>query len=998
MGGLGIASSATVTVSTSKGAIEAGYGGLGTLTLKGLDFNSTAVGINVYNIGNYTTSPAINILGSNLFTTYKPSSINISVLGASPTTPGTETAHLLKYVGSISGDGTAAFTSTVPSSGRTHFSLIFSDPGYVDIQISTDYPVWTGSNGNTWVQAASIVPSGATNWLSASAGTATNFTSLDAPLFSDSASSSLVIVSSANVTPTLVTFNNSVLKYTLSGAYGITDPSSINKASLVKNGAASLTITNSNGYSGGTTLNAGLLAASGSDALGTGFVTENGGTLAISGPENYSSGTNLYAGLLNATASGALGTGLLSMSGGTAYIAALQNVGSVSLTAGLLSASGTGALGLGALSVGGGTANIAAPQSVSYVNMTGGLLYANAAQALGTGALSVSVGTLSVNAAQTISGGTLSSGLLNFGNAAALGTGKLTIAGGSFDNSSGSALTLANSGGQIWNGNFTFLGSKPLNTGSGNITLGTSPTVTVNASTLTIGGPISGTGYGLTSAGSGTLILTASNSYGGGTTVSSGTLQLGDGVASAGSVTGNISNNTSVVFAPPSRTDQVYTGIISGNGSVTKIGGGIENLTNSHTYAGSTVVSNGTLQLGAVGVTDTGFGGTGTGWTQNGSGSISGNVLTLITGAGQDGSTFFDSKVPTGAFTASFVYTAVGTNGAMADGTTFVLQNSSSGANALGSGGGSVGYQGIGSSVAVGFVLYDANGGAKGTSFSSGGSFTEPTGNDPNTGPINFGSISGDPIQVVLSYDGSSTLVESMTDENTLGTFSVSYTGENIASLTGGTSAYLGFTGASGAVGSTQTISNFTFTTGVTSSTGSNILPITTAVSISNTGTLDLNGGTQTLMSLSDIVPGQGGSIINSNALTPALLTLTPSGSTTYSGSIVDSGSANSITLVIDGTGTQTLSGTNSFSGGTYVLEGTLVLDGAASLLAGSSLTIGDGGNTPSVILSPAAQARPANLAPAPEPATIVLLLTGSILIALARCQKRNLRDFNNSV
>ena len=53
--------------------------------------------------------------------------------------------------------------------------------------------------------------------------------------------------------------------------------------------------------------------------------------------------------------------------------------------------------------------------------------------------------------------------------------------------------------------------------------------------------------------GLGTLTLAASNSYSGLTTVSGGTLQLGDGTANNGSVAGNIAlvGSTTLTFADP---------------------------------------------------------------------------------------------------------------------------------------------------------------------------------------------------------------------------------------------------------------------------------------------------------------------------------------------------------------------------------------------------------------------------------------------------------------
>ena len=81
-------------------------------------------------------------------------------------------------------------------------------------------------------------------------------------------------------------------------------------------------------------------------------------------------------------------------------------------------------------------------------------------------------------------------------------------------------------------------------------------------------------------------------------TITSGTLQLGNGTSGQdGSIyyTSRITNNGALVYdlAGP----QTYGGVISGGGSLTKLGGGTLILTNTDSAA-TTTISGGTLQLG----------------------------------------------------------------------------------------------------------------------------------------------------------------------------------------------------------------------------------------------------------------------------------------------------------------------------------------------------------------------------------------------------------------
>jgi fibronectin-binding autotransporter adhesin len=125
--------------------------------------------------------------------------------------------------------------------------------------------------------------------------------------------------------------------------------------------------------------------------------------------------------------------------------------------------------------------------------------------------------------------------------------------------------------------------------------------------TVAFGSVISGTGS-LVQLGSGTLVLTGNSTYTGGTTISAGTLQIGNG-GTTGNITGNVTDNGTLAF---NRSDAVtFAEAISGTGSLAQLGSGTVTLTGNNTYSGFTTISAGTLQIGNGGT----------------SGSITGNVI-----------------------------------------------------------------------------------------------------------------------------------------------------------------------------------------------------------------------------------------------------------------------------------------------------------------------------------------------------------------------------------
>ena len=107
----------------------------------------------------------------------------------------------------------------------------------------------------------------------------------------------------------------------------------------------------------------------------------------------------------------------------------------------------------------------------------------------------------------------------------------------------------------------------------------------------------------------------------------------------------------------------------------------------------------------------------------------------------------------------------------------------------------------------------------------------------------------------------------------------------------------------------------------------SNLLPVTTPVTIDAGATLDLNGASQQVASLSG-----SGLLTNTNASLPVTFTVAGSASTVFYGQITDSGAAGALSLNVAGPGMLTLAGDNTFYGATTISGGTLQLGTGAGL------------------------------------------------------------------
>lgn len=368
-----------------------------------------------------------------------------------------------------------------------------------------------------------------------------------------------------------------------------------------------LTLTGANSYTGGTTITSGALQLGDGTNAGTvsGNIADNSalvfdepsnttysgiisgtGTVEVSGTNTLTlSGNNTYSGQTTIDSGATLQVGVGSASGSISDSSAIVNNGTL-----VIDTTGTTVL-TGGIS---GNGNISLLGS-GTTEFTG--------NSTGNGTITVSAGTLQIGSAGT--SGAVSQNIVD--NAAVVfnRTDTSTYAGAITGTGS---VTQAGTGTTILTGNNTYSGATTISAGTlqignggtsgslaGNIA-NNSALVFNRSDTSTYAGAISGTGT-VTQAGAGTTVLTGSNSYSGTTTISSGTLQIGNGGTSGSLGSGAVTDNASLVF---DRSDSVtYNGAITGTGSLTQAGAGTTILTGSgNNYSGGTTIAAGTLQLG----------------------------------------------------------------------------------------------------------------------------------------------------------------------------------------------------------------------------------------------------------------------------------------------------------------------------------------------------------------------------------------------------------------
>ena len=934
LGGTGtVGGTVTVGLGTAispSGAIRLTDGVIGDLTLgSSLTFSgTTAIPNNLsFDLGaGVATTDRITTVGAHNAATAGSVIVSLNQLAGGSVTPG---------IGKILIQGGAASTfagytlATTRSGGNIYSNLTGSGNNLV-VDIAT---AAAGSAGAFWAGSSNLW-SAAANWntdatsnttLGSIPGVGTNVTFATTTPVAGNLTTNTV---DADFEINSLSFNSATGGVTVGGTKTLTIDATNANGNTAGNGITSgntsgtNTISTKIGLGGSQTwkTSGGTLAVNGSITdFGAGHaLTKDGpGILSLGGSNTYSGGTVVIAGTLSSSAtssiSSAFGTGPITLGNGTT----LQSTAGVATTFN------------NALILPSGTATIAALAATGQDVTVGGLV-SGAGGLIITSDLTGRKVTLA--SANTFTGGVLLTGgatnpRLVINNAASLGTGTLRS-------------ELTGTSGGLENG------TTDLSGGSGvpnAIDLGTGANLNVgnNSSVnMKLAGTISGAGS-LTKLGNGIVILTGSNTYSGGTTVTLGGLTflntaakpttgittvasaaiLGLGVGGTGFFSStdvdslfldtltNVSRNaSSIVGIDTTAGDFTYaTSNIASTLGVAKLGNNTLTVSGNSAYSGVTTVAAGTLKLGAAGAGGATPLGTAAGGTVVNSGAaldLNGFTLSTAealslngTGPGNSGA-LVNTGTTAATYTGSLALlnTAASGNSIVATNGDIILSNTGTISNTgapLTLGGNLTAT--TGSSIAT--VIATGNG----TLTKVGGSTWTVSGVNTFTGATNINSGT-----LKLGAAGNST-------SGPLGTVAA---GTAVAS--GGTLDLNGFT-----LGTAEAL-----TLNGVGFNNNGALANSSATAATYSGAVTLNGAST--------ITSNSGNLLLSGAgtITGAGFGLTLDGTATGS-SIPRVIATTTGALTKNGTGAWTLSAANTFTGVTTVNGGALVLNNATALPGG---------------------------------------------------------------
>ena len=472
---------------TGTGALS--IGGVGPVLLGGSMIPDITVASGAGFGGEGSTSGSLTLSGTNTFY-FNPSTTGASEHFRAASIDATgATVSFLTFGGSGAATGVVVMESTgsnIVGDIGTEFTenpriqLSFND-NENPTQLLADYTpgalVWKGNdalNPTFWNTNTTG------NWFNNTTSSDDTFIAGDTVLFDDTAGPGTVAIQ-GTVFPSSVTFSNDTLEYTLSGG------AIAGSGTLTVSGPGTVNLTAANSYTGGTTLNGGVVNAPISNALGGGPVAVNtGATLNLT---STGSGNFGYFGI-NTGAATLTGGGIINVSLGTGTATRQFNGNNSGFI-------GTMNIGVGA-AAGAGKAQIQGSLGAATVNV------------LQNATVYVASPTANHPAAITLNGGD---------------TGE-------------SAGQLRLDAGSTWSGTVTLAGDI---TGTGDGFIGST------GGTNTISGAIneSGGAKALSKVGGGKIISTVANGYTGATNILGGTLTIQNvgGLSGAGTT---VANNASL--------------------------------------------------------------------------------------------------------------------------------------------------------------------------------------------------------------------------------------------------------------------------------------------------------------------------------------------------------------------------------------------------------------------------------------------------------------------
>jgi len=915
-------------------------------SITSISFDTAAGSITIGSTGGnsllLTTAGTIQIL-STLAGTGHTETINAPLGIGAGTTAATYT------FGNNSADNTSTLNFGGTISGSTTSTVALTLNG-----ANTGANTINGNISNGTSSALSVTKSGAGTWVLSGTNTYTGATTVSAGTLSLTGTlTGSGVTTSANGTGIFSESSTGVI----SGATGSFTQSSNGTSVLAGN----------NTYGGATTVNAGTLDIGGSSS--TGSVTGSalvlgGGTLSYT---TTGSGTQTFTGTTFTSGQSTINV----VSGDTVALKAInRGIGSTidfGNSAGSVSTTSTGTNGIlggyatfqgNTWAVGGGV--ITGLASGSYTAATAG-----------TTAVS-STNNIDFQASNTTAwAGTQTLNSLRFNTSTA---GTLTLSGTLIDGTGGILVTSA------VGSNLSTITGGTLEGANGQDLVA----IVNDAGGLTIGSIIANNtaSTGLTKSGTGTLTLTAANTYTGATTIDAGTLILTGTITSSSSSVTTVANGSGIIL-------ETNTGVISGASTTfTQSSNGTSVLAGNNTYGGATAVNSGTLTLsGSNSTSSVTVGGLNAATVAtlniNNAGAIGTGALTINAGSTIDNT----SATPVTLGTNSVAFSAF-TFGGTKDlnlGTGAVTDSSNTGAITL---------NGINSHLTMGTVTDTQSGTNIGLTVNGVG----------NTLTLGGYNISGGSAKKNLTVNGTANVAITgvVADSSGSGTLStLTYSGTGTLALSGANTYTGGTTINSGGLMVNNTLG---------SGTGTGAVVVSSGATLGGTGTINTSG----------VASGKAVDIASNAILSPSggvttgfshlhLTLQSGSSATLEAGSKLafnlGSATATSDEVLVTG-GTLALNGQNfsnfTFNAQSGTTSGTYTLidsTGGITGLLGTSLTgTFDGGLYTGTLFLSGNDLDLTVVASVPEPSTWAMMLGGLGLLLIIQRRRNRLNSLNRTI